>query len=218
MTGDHVRFLRGNVWEHAIDVGDRTAIHFATGEGVRRAPLAQLAGATPVEVVTHTEPVFAPRRVVDRAFSRLAETAYRGMFRDSEAFAVWCKSGRVPFATMQLAPGFLPAAAGGGRSTPSVKAATSREAPVAGKPPPTRKAAGAKTAAPAKKAAPARKGAPAKKAVARQPAPKRGAPAKKLAAAKKVAPLRKGTPAARGGAPAKAARGKKPAPGGRGRR
>jgi hypothetical protein len=96
-TGDHIRITKGGGSEHAIDVGDRTVIHFATGKGVRRSRLAALASdGARVEVVTHRERVFPRKQVVARAFSRFAESAYAAMFQDSEAFAIWCKSGKVP--------------------------------------------------------------------------------------------------------------------------
>lgn len=95
--GDHIRILRDGGWDHAIAVGDRTVIHFARGEGVKRSLLSALASDhAPMEVVTHREPVYAPRRVVARAFSRFADSAYAAMFADSEAFACWCKAGRAP--------------------------------------------------------------------------------------------------------------------------
>jgi hypothetical protein len=96
-VGDHVRALRGGVWHHAIDVGDRTVIGFTPGAGPVRTSLAAFAaGANRVEVVVHREPVYAPRAVVARAFSRFADAAYAWMFPGPEQFASWCKSGRIP--------------------------------------------------------------------------------------------------------------------------
>ena len=99
-AGDHIRITKGSGSEHAIEVGDRTVIHFATGEGVKRSRLSALASdGARVEVVTHRERVFPRRQVVARAFSRFAESAYSAMFPDSEAFAIWCKTGKVPVRT-----------------------------------------------------------------------------------------------------------------------
>jgi hypothetical protein len=96
-VGDHIRITKGGGAEHAIDVGDRTVIHFAIGEGVKRSRLAELASdGARVEVVTHRERVFPRKQVVARAFSRFAESAYAAMFQDSEAFAIWCKNGKIP--------------------------------------------------------------------------------------------------------------------------
>jgi hypothetical protein len=95
-AGDHVRILKDGSWLHAIDVGDRTVIHFAPGAGARRARVEEIAGGgARVEVVTHTARVYPPSTVVARAFSRF-EPAYASMFADSEAFAVWCKTGQAP--------------------------------------------------------------------------------------------------------------------------
>jgi hypothetical protein len=95
-AGDHIRILREGRWLHAIDVGDRTAIHFGPG-GLRRSLVDDLArGAEKIEVVTHPQRVYAPKAVVARAFSRFAEAAFGAMFADSEAFAVWCKMGNIP--------------------------------------------------------------------------------------------------------------------------
>ena len=96
-AGDHIRILKDGEWQHAIDVGDRTVIHFAAAGGVKRSRLDSLsAGAQRVEVVTHPERVYAPKMVVARAFSRFSESAFGAMFSDSESFAVWCKSGGSP--------------------------------------------------------------------------------------------------------------------------
>jgi hypothetical protein len=96
-AGDHIRILKDGEWQHAIDLGDRTVIHFAAQGGVMRSRLDSLsAGAQKVEVVTHPERVYAPKMVVARAFSRFSDSAFGSMFGDSEAFAVWCKSGGRP--------------------------------------------------------------------------------------------------------------------------
>ncbi len=96
-AGDHIRITRGVVAEDAIEVGDRTVIHFVKGEGVRRSRLDHLApdGAR-VEVVIHRHRVYSPKHVVARAFSRISSSAYSAMFLDSEGFASWCKTGRTP--------------------------------------------------------------------------------------------------------------------------
>lgn len=94
--GDHLRIRRGGAWEHAIDLGDRTVIRWAAGRGVERlAADAFGAGVAPVERVVHRERVYRPDLVVARAFSRLAEAAYAGMFLSSEQFATWCVNGRI---------------------------------------------------------------------------------------------------------------------------
>jgi hypothetical protein len=94
-AGDHICIQSDGTWRHAIDVGDRTALHFSSPGGVQRSRLSELAPAgTKVEVVTHAERVYPPKLVVARAFSRYAEAAYGAMFADSEAFAMWCKTGR----------------------------------------------------------------------------------------------------------------------------
>jgi hypothetical protein len=95
--GDHVRARKGGVWDHAIDLGDRTVLRFARPAGIQRCGYVDfVAGADRVEVVVHRERAFRPSLVVARAFSRLSESAYGAMFASSEQFAVWCKIGRVP--------------------------------------------------------------------------------------------------------------------------
>jgi hypothetical protein len=94
MAGDHIRIQQSSGSQHGIDVGDRTAIVFDHGVGPRRVRLEPLPDGARVEVVTHIERVYAPKQVVARAFSRFSEAAFAAMFADSEAFAVWCKTGR----------------------------------------------------------------------------------------------------------------------------
>jgi hypothetical protein len=106
--GDHIRFPQGDGVAHAIDLGDGTVLHAVPGEGVRRSRLAALAGAAHPEVVTHPTRVYAPKQVVARAFSRLGDATSAAMFADGEAFALWCKLGRLP----------VPAAAPGAGATP----------------------------------------------------------------------------------------------------
>ncbi len=98
-AGDHVRVLREGRWDHAIDCGDRTVIHFVGGPGaaIRHSPLADFARiGERVEVVPHLERVHPPREVVARAYSRMGDPAFAHMFGGAEQFAVWCKSGLLP--------------------------------------------------------------------------------------------------------------------------
>lgn len=141
-AGDHIRILRPGGPVHAIDVGDRTVIHFEEGAGVRRSRLGDLAGEGTVEVVTHAVRTYSPKQVVARAFSRFAEAAYASMFADSEAFAVWCEIGhlRAPAAAVSRASDGAPQ---GRRHT-----ATPR-----GKKPPARRARKSPARRPAKAAA-----------------------------------------------------------------
>ena len=120
-AGDHIRILAPGAAVHAIDVGDRTVIHFEAGAGVRRSMLADLAGDARVEVVTHAVRTYPPKQVVARAFSRFAESAYAAMFAGSEAFAVWCKIGQLPPAPVTSAPAGPPPS-GEGASTPRPRA------------------------------------------------------------------------------------------------
>lgn len=99
--GDHVRALADGEYRHAIDCGDRTVLFLARNDAgrpeVRRALAADFAaGAERVEAVVHREPVHAPRAVVARAFSRVRDPAAALCFATSEAFAVWCLTGRPP--------------------------------------------------------------------------------------------------------------------------
>jgi hypothetical protein len=179
MIGDHIRVRKGGRWVHGIDGGDGAVLHLGEGPGprVRRTyrPLF-VEGAEAVEVVTHREPVFPPRSVVARAFEPLRDPALGGMFADSEAFAHWCKSGRMPTLAAGEAEGAAPPAAA--RTSP-------RKAPAARPKRPARKAAAARKPRPGK---PARRS-PAKRS-ARRKAPARKAAARK-APARKRAPARK---------------------------
>jgi hypothetical protein len=100
MVGEHIRTRRDGHWDHAIDCGDQTVIHLADEAGAQRVRRSYrpefLAGAEAVEIVTHREGTFPPREVVARAYSRIADPALAAMFRDSEAFASWCETGRLP--------------------------------------------------------------------------------------------------------------------------
>lgn len=102
MVGEHIRVRKGGRWHHAIDCGDETVLHLADdpGEGpvrVRRSYRPEFVlGAESVEVVTHRERTFPPNEVIARAFSRIADPVLASMFRDSEAFAKWCSTGRMP--------------------------------------------------------------------------------------------------------------------------
>ena len=207
--GDHIRIQTGGGWEHAIDVGDRTVIHFSEGGGVKRSLLSALSpDSAPVEVVTHRERVYPPRQVVARAFSRFAESAYRSMFSSSEAFASWCKAGRMDPAACS---GALPqpnGAAAQGAAEPGARVRVARPASKAkakAKAKPQR--AAPKKAAPKapakKKAAPAR---PAKKAKAPPPKPARAAKAKVVAVkarkARRSGKAAKDVPARQRGKPA----------------
>ena len=99
MVGEHIRALKGGRWVHAIDCGDETVLHLveeAPPPRVRRAYRPEfVAGSDAVEIVTHRERTFPPKEVVRRAYSRASDPALAAMFRDSEAFAEWCKTGRL---------------------------------------------------------------------------------------------------------------------------
>jgi hypothetical protein len=159
--GDHVRALASGEYRHGIDCGDRTVLFLGRDVSgrpeVRRALAADFAaGAERVETVVHRERILAPRAVVARAFSRMRDPAAAASFVTSEAFAVWCLTGR------PAEPGYAPAAA-----TASVARPARR--PVAKK---ARKA-------PARQAAPKRR---VRKAVARSSAarrPRKKAPARR---------------------------------------
>jgi hypothetical protein len=108
MVGEHIRALRSGRWEHAIDCGDETVIHLADGEAapprVRRSYRPEfVTGAAAVEVVRHRERTFPAGEVVARAYSRIADAGLAAMFRDSEAFAEWCVTGRLPLAAPNVA-------------------------------------------------------------------------------------------------------------------
>lgn len=167
-AGDHLRVLKDGVWDHAIDVGDRTVIRWVPRLGVLRSGHGEfVSGAERGEVVVHRERTFKAREVVARAFSRFAESAYGAMFQSPEQFAVWCKNGQLPAAPLE-APVKARAARKAAPAKAVVKKAVAKVAP--------RKAAA--------------KAAPKKAAVKRKPAAK-ARPKKKLArkgASKKAAP------------------------------
>ena len=192
MLGDHIRALKGGKWVHGIDLGDQRVLHLvdqpglAPGDRLRRVYKPEFtAGSTAVELVVHRERTFPARAVVARAWSRFMDPSVVAMFRDSEAFAAWCKIGRLPeVPPVNGAP--VKAAAKAAPATPSRKAAAKPAAK------PAKKAV--KKAAPAKAAK-----APAKKAAARKPAAKKARPAKK-APARAARPAKKaaaGKPAAK---------------------
>jgi hypothetical protein len=170
--GDHLRARRGAVWDHAVDLGDRTVIRFVPGRGLERTGYAGFTdGAEEVEVVVHRERVYRPPLVVARAFSRMAETAYAAMFSSPEQFAVWCKSGSLPPAP----PGATATARS--RSAPRGKARPARKSARRGKARPARKPVRRGKARPARKAAP-RKARPVRKAPAKGRARRAGKAAK----------------------------------------
>jgi len=132
MVGEHIRALKGGRWVHAIDCGDETVLHLveeAAPPRVRRAYRPEfVAGAQAVELVTHRERTFPGKEVVRRAYSRASDPGLAAMFGDSEAFAEWCKTGRVASGARNFAvevPRVEPA-----------PAAPSRPAPPASKPAP----------------------------------------------------------------------------------
>jgi hypothetical protein len=198
MVGDHIRARRGERWVHGIDCGDETILHVNDGpSGPRVARTyrpAFVGGAAEVEVVAHRERVFPAKMVVARAWSPIRDPALAAMFADSEAFARWCKTGRLPEApanfAIAAAPGATPAPAAPARSAPG----------------PAQAKAGPKAA----KAAAARRSRPPAKAAARKAAPRRGeANAKAKAgtsAARKPARKAAGTRAATTRRPARRAR------------
>ncbi|HTP29212.1 MAG TPA: lecithin retinol acyltransferase family protein [Anaeromyxobacteraceae bacterium] len=117
-AGDHLRILKGDTWEHAIEVGDRTVIHFGD-QGVKRSLLTEFApNGARIEVVNHRVRVFTPKHVVARAFSRFSDSAYAAMFRDSEAFATWCKTGKMPAVPFTAGTAPLPKARKAARPRP----------------------------------------------------------------------------------------------------
>ncbi len=219
MLGDHIRALKDGRWLHGIDLGDQRVLYLAEapglapGDRLRRVYRPEFtAGASKVELVVHREPAYPAKAVVARAWSRFMDPSVVSMFRDSEAFAAWCKIGRLPESTPAALPPRPPEPA---RAAPAPAPQPTPKAPVKAPVPakqaaPARKAKAAvpaKKAAPKKKAAakPAPKKAPAKKAPAKKPAAKaKRAPAKKAAA--KKAPARKAAPKK---APAKKQPGKK---------
>jgi hypothetical protein len=202
MLGDHIRALKDGHWLHGIDLGDQRVLYLAEapglapGDRLRRVYRPEFtAGARKVELVVHREPAYPAKAVVARAWSRFMDPSVVSMFRDSEAFAAWCKIGRLP-KTAPTAPAPLTPmaakAAAIARPAPK-KAAVTKIAPKgARKAGPARKPAKtpARTSPPGKAAK-----APARKPTAQKAASRRAAPAK--AARKK---------ALKQAAPAKAAR------------
>jgi hypothetical protein len=195
MIGDHIRTLKAGRWTHAIDCGDETVIVLAGDAAeaprVRRSYRPDfVAGADTVEVVRHRERTFPAEEVVARAYSRISDPALASTFRDSEAFAEWCTTGRLTTAPQNVAvsaPGVSPAA------VPPSPPATRSARPPAAKPKPARKAARARPATKAKprgarKTAQAR---PARKATKAKPARKVAKRAVPRKTAKRAAP-RKG--------------------------
>jgi hypothetical protein len=198
MVGEHIRTRREGRWTHAIDCGDETVIHLAEDAPgaalVRRSYRpAFVSGAEAVEVVTHRQRTFPANEIVARAYSRIADPGLAAMFRDSEAFAEWCATGRLPAGPANVAVGIpaapAPAAAAAaspaqepGARAPQVKARPAASARRAAKR--TKPAAKAPKAAKRAHAAAARSAAPrraAKKATApvRRKAAKRGAKARR---------------------------------------
>lgn len=183
MVGEHIRTRRDGRWTHAIDCGDETVIHLA--EDAPGAALVRrsyrptfVSGAEAVEVVTHRQRTFPANEIVARAYSRIADPGLAAMFRDSEAFAEWCATGRLPAGPANVAVG-----------VPAVPAATpapmepAREPEVKARPAASAKAA-PKRAKPATKAsrAPKRPAAKARRAAPTRAARKATAPARRKVA------------------------------------
>jgi hypothetical protein len=177
MVGEHIRTRRDGRWDHAIDCGDETVIHLADDAAgrsrVRRSYRPDfVSGAEVVEVVRHRERTFPASEIVARAYSRIADPALAAMFRDSEAFADWCATGRLAAGPASVplepaptsAPMVKPPAAGPppAAAKPRARAAPARRPGGPGaKAPKTRRAAkargaakrGARTSRPARKSA-----------------------------------------------------------------
>ncbi len=216
MLGDHIRALKDGRWLHGIDLGDQRVLFLAEapglppGDRLRRVYRPEFtAGASKVELVVHREPAYPAKAVVARAWSRFMDPSVVQMFRDSEAFAAWCKIGRLPEAAPAAPAPVSPMAAkaaAGPRAAPiaAPKAASPKAAPKAAAPKVTAKKASKAAARKAPKAA-ARK--PAAKKAAPRKAPARPAKARKASAARKPAakkaPARK--PSARQAPPRKGA-------------
>lgn len=185
MVGEHIRTRRDGRWVHAIDCGDATVIHLAQNGGgssriLRTYRPEFVAGAEAVEVVTHRERTFAAKEIVARAYSRISLAALSAMFRDSEAFAEWCATGRLPPAPRNVAI----ARSGGAsaRAAPKPKpgraAARTKATPGRRPPPPPRPKRKSARASAIRKAAPKRA------------ARKAAAPARKKAAKRSAKPGR----------------------------
>jgi hypothetical protein len=193
MLGDHIRALKDGRWLHGIDLGDQRVLFLvetpglAPGDRLRRVYRPEFtAGSSKVELVVHREPAYPAKAVVARAWSRFMDPSVVAMFKDSEAFAAWCKIGRIPEAPVP-----------DGAAAPPARSAVPRRAEAAGPPPaPTPKPTPAKQARPVRRPSPSK---PAKK-VATKPAAKK-APARKAA---KKRPTPKPRKATRKSAPRKA--------------
>jgi lecithin:retinol acyltransferase len=189
MVGEHIRTRREGHWTHGIDCGDETVIHLvqeAPGSArVRRSyrPLF-VSGAEAVEVVTHRQRTFPADEIVARAYSRIADPGLAAMFRDSEAFAEWCATGRLPPGPANVAVGLAVASS----ASPS---AAAREPAAPASPAKARPAASPRPRAkPAPKARKSSKRAPvskARSAAPRRAAKKASAPARKKGAKAKRA-------------------------------
>jgi hypothetical protein len=181
MIGQHLRVRKDGRWIHAIDCGDETVLHLGeeTPRRVRRSYRPEfVAGAETVEPVLHRERTFAPKEIVRRAYSRAADTTLAAMFVDSEAFAEWCATGRLPGPRNVVAePAAAPAPVAPVKAKPAKAAVKAKPAAKA--------KARARPAAKAKaKAAPKRAKAKAAPKKAKRPAAK---PAKRASKAKKPA-------------------------------
>jgi len=194
MLGDHIRAQKDGRWLHGIDLGDQRVLYLAEapglapGDRLRRVYRPEFtAGASKVELVVHREPAYPAKAVVARAWSRFMDPSVVAMFRDSEAFAAWCKIGRLPESTPAGSPPASPmtlAAPAAVKRAPK-PAATKRPVKGPAKAAPmkaTRKAP--RKAATRKTAKASAKKAPPKRVAARKPVAKR-APAKKPAGRKK---------------------------------
>jgi hypothetical protein len=214
MIGDHIRARKGGRWTHAIDCGDKTVIFLREDEGV--APADRIlrsyrptfeAEADAVEVVTHRERVFPPRQVVARAYSRTQNPALATVFGDSEAFAEWCKTGRVLNGAYNYAvavPGVPADARARNRATASARPAAAKALPA--------KAVKAQVKAAFAKAKAKPPAVKAKAAVVKaKPAPARAKAAKAKVAAKAKPAARKAKVVAKAKPVAKV-KAKKPAP------
>jgi hypothetical protein len=190
-AGDHILIPRPGGAEHGIDVGDRTAIVFEPGKGPRRVRLGADGGRP--AVVTHVERAYAPKQVVARAFSRFSESAFSAMFGSSEAFAVWCKTGRLPAVVPAPAPAAARAAPAPRRTASAARAAP-RKAPKAAARP-AASAGRAAAAKPKKAAAKPGKEAASRSAGAGKKRPAEGKrPGASRTAAAKAGDRRKGKP------------------------
>jgi hypothetical protein len=187
MLGDHIRALKDGRWQHGIDLGDQRVLFLvetpglAPGDRLRRVYRPEFtAGSSKVELVVHREPAYPAKAVVARAWSRFMDPSVVAMFRDSEAFAAWCKIGRLPEAPVIE-----------GTPAPAARPAEKRPIASAGAPP-------AATPKPARATPPKPVKGPAER-VARKPAAKKasgGKPTRKTAPKKASArkPTRKTAP------------------------